>query len=740
MKEAGISWGRRYRLIVPAGTLFLILILSVFIQSCSSDDPTGVEPPPPEYALVTSKTIGAGGDSLIVADFRLIVPPGAFAGDALLELYASSTVRPYGDDMATRTFRLQGLPADFGLPLPISLKPTRSLTNESHLLTTAEYYAPEVADTVSVYVFLTTADSVGHLHGEIAPPDAAHSSLGSRSGPPYPSAKNGRDDPLFFGITDWITYEQQSPFAYSIRYPAAMVYALDEVTSFFVAAHSTLSDLGLGYVFDDPEIGTLQAHFQPSAEFILPGYACYGLYRKMSSSTVNLLYLDAGLLVGQDHLASVERQIRREIHRWLQATLELGDATQNMWLHEAFSCWSETMLPEEQLLQPTGFAGNEMAPFLGAQAGSRAIGNPVRHGRGMSAVMKHLIDDYNENLVLQCYEDIVNGQPEYQWNTVISRIGPPTTNWWPAFFRKYVAGNIYGVAADVFLNNALDELDATSNGVTTFTASYTDLSAKSYLVNLHESAVDSNTYVRFQIDSPDIPLDYLTVLVFGSKPGRLDYLSEGEFVTFVDVEDLLDQGYTGLFAVVVNSGYEAPEFSGSGDVNMNFTMDSPEINLPQLTNLVLSIENIQRFFTFTHDSCGVSGGFMAGTFNYSQSSGSFSDATYSTSWDYTWFDVRMVGNLAVTLDPTYSYVTEFTIHEVETDLNSGNVNVRDFAGADIPETSLLGYPLEYMVAGANTCDYFEMELQGTNPVNDCVKVIDWIQCTDTSGIYIGFFP
>jgi hypothetical protein len=45
-----------------------------------------------------------------------------------------------------------------------------------------------------------------------------------------------------------------------------------------------------------------------------------------------------------------------------------------------------------------------------------------------------------------------------------------------------------------------------------------------------------------------------------------------------------------------------------------------------------------------------------------------------------------------------------------------------------------------MVAGSSACDYFEMELKGTNPVNDCVKVIDWIQCSSTSGVYIGFFP
>jgi hypothetical protein len=745
MKETRNPRGHNHRTFAGAG-LFIALLVLVHIHACSSDNPTGPPPPPPDYTLVASQTIGAAGDTLQVADFRLIVPPGAFAGDAPLALYASSTVKPYGDNMATRLFRLQGLPGDFSLPLLLSIKHTGNLTGDSYLVTTAAYYMPELADTISVYVTLTAADSLGYLHSEIAPPASAPKSSGNEHAMPEPYEKAINDGPLFFGITDMITYTQPSPFLFDIEYPAVMAYQVDAIVDCVIAAHAVLSSFDLGSGFQ--ELEELRIRICPSASFPVTDLACLGVPHR-SEWLVDSLLLDAGQLIGSENLSSICRQIRREIHKLLQFDQGFFYDTgppyhgfQNTWLHCAFCSWSETMRWDEQSLQPTGFAGNEVAPFFGIKAGVVIYELRKPYGRGMSALIKHLVDSYNENLVLQCYQDIAATHPTFQLNTVMNRIGSPATVWWPGFFREYVTGNIYGVTADVFLAGALDTLDVTNNGATTFTNSYRDLSARSCLVKLHDSAVDSNTYVRFQIDSPDIALDQLTTLIFGSKPGLLDYLIEGDDVIISHVEDLMDESYDGLFAVVVNSIYDEPDFSGYGDVSLEITVDSQEeVDLPQLHNVVLRLENIQRLFTFTEDSCGTSAGSMSGSFNYSQTGGQFSGTTFTAAWDNTSYEHHFVGNLAVTLDPTCIFINNFTIHEVETDLQTGYVITRDFTGGAIPAiTPAHGYTLEYQVAGTSTCDYFNMQYEGTNTEDDCIVVIDHIACSSNSGIFIGFFP
>lgn len=159
----------------------------------------------------------------------------------------------------------------------------------------------------------------------------------------------------------------------------------------------------------------------------------------------------------------------------------------------------------------------------------------------------------------------------------------------PDFFKEYVSGNIYDVSSDVFTNpkNLAGVSNIKPEGEDTvefFSAKYYDLSANIYRINLPHSSkdIDSDAEIRFVVNSVDVALDDLTLLVFGLKDGRLQYFDGW---TITNVKGLTEEGWD-LIVVVVNSKYNKEDWDKTSDI---------ELKVELVTTQEITDDSVSRF-------------------------------------------------------------------------------------------------------------------------------------------------
>jgi len=492
----------------------LVTALLTCFLSCSEDKPTA--PRGDDYDLVASETIGTAGGALEDEDFTLTVPPGAFDRDVELQLSVSIDHRPFGETQATYGYRLDNLPDEISQPLTLSIRYRRDLEGESFIAMGQTELVIDLDMEEILYDFVPAADSAGYLVGRL-PAAKAGRPLKARSIFHNLTAPRGTgaSSRYIHGVTDECISRSDH---FELRYPRRLSNIRDELLDDLEACVDVCEILFL----DEFEWQTV-IDVQPfeSAE---QKYAVFSRDIPSDHMLLNQSHLTLAELPEVTREAGSEYVMQYLAHLWNYRYDE-----RSHWLRSAIGLWAQEKLVTTTGHVPPRFRGCEMAPFDGIRAGcgSGDVESALRHGYGLSALIKYLVGEefFGEEGLLQLHADLFAAQAVDGFHT---SVGPSI--------------DFYGCLPD--------------------------LSARIYGIVLDDDDVEDEDKLRLAVSSPSVGQEDLMVLVFGYQNSEIEFLGAGSELILDDLKGLTEGGWD-LLAVVVNSRCHMPYYLGHSDIYLS---------------------------------------------------------------------------------------------------------------------------------------------------------------------------
>lgn len=554
--------------------IIVLLGFLVLVAGCSKKSTSPENGSSDGYTLQASQTIDSDGGTLEVEDFKLTVPQGAFDSGAELKLYASSEDKAFDENNASRSFLLEGLPDEFSQPLQVSIKYEGALSNSSFIAVGEEAMVVGSGELEIAYELFSARDSVGYLHCEF--PAGEGRKAGAGFNYPWNSAQgnNGR----WFQVASHYLWELSLLYGtletyYSIYIPSGVAMNLTDLVNALDRSYNTFHTMG----FDS--YGYVYGYYVPKVIVRNLNTEDYCTFKYRNKDRYGYLDINGNKMAPAD-FDMMKVMIGREIFRVIQFTydpsfpvMELPDQNDHYWLNQAAVTWcEEKFVPDDEKSNyvPTDFPGNEMAPFHGIHAGIQegagdAVERAKNHGRGMSALIKGLAAEYGDGTLEKIYDQIYGGKHPVE--AIINSIPDEVITWWPQFLQNYIAGDIYGVTSELFLENRSGEFSTKTQNAITFSDSYSDLSAKLYFIDLDTEGVSDNTGIKFRLDAPTIDPRYVTVMVFTLKDNTLEFHAHAmDSIVIGNVKELAEQGKE-LVAVVINSNSKSP-YTGVSNIDL----------------------------------------------------------------------------------------------------------------------------------------------------------------------------
>jgi hypothetical protein len=704
-------------------SFFLVCILCL-LWGCSGDSPTGPDSEDNAYTLEETETIGPAGGTIETEDFSLTVPAGAFDGDHTLSLFASSEDRPFDQHQVTRAFRLEGLPDEFSLPLRLGIKYEGILSEESFLALGEGFFDYVQGDSATVFSLLSASDSSGYLVGEISP--AGSGTMSPRQGG-FGATASPAGLPGALGLLGMSGYEGRYGEHFWLAFPVDLVeVSAPAVEAMLEEVYAKIvTDLDLPWPWGI-RLNVVIKDLGPSV----------GAYSAPVISRIPALSISRQHL-SQGDFTTVRVDVGKELLSWILLTFdESAIDPGQFWLWNAVVAWSEEVFTDDAGYQyPAAFADNEMAPFSGVRAGAGSdIDHEIRHGRGMSAVVKYLVDDARFGMegIKGTYETIETGSNATA--ALLNNMDATAADWWPQFFTSYVGGGVYGVGGDVFMESQnLSRswtVDGENDTLTSFTEDFPDLSAKLYLIDLNYGSFDESASLMLtltgELTTP------VSVMAFRVDGASADYLgrstSQGSAMLEVpDLKDLAAGGPSKLLVIAVNSNVSDTYLEQSSlDLEMKILTKPPG---PAFNSFDFFIRVVGQWSYVTGGN----------TYEYEgdleEEPWGLVDVIPGEMTDENTFEGSFEsegasGEVIATFNPEMDSILTISL-EMTSDSEDGRQWSHSFVASDVPISDDLEDWAWFRVDGAAACGVIEdVQYMYANPAADETRTLTGYYCTD----------
>jgi len=548
-----------------SSSVFLLIVFSfclIFLSTCKKD-PTS----PSENEPQTTVTIGSDGGTLETADFSLQVPAGSFQNEATLSLSISTDASIFGDNSASQTFIIDGLPDEFEKPLRLAMKYNGELSDSSYIAVGKMSYDYFSADSSVVYHFISIKDSSGFL-------------VGSLKGNPGNSANklaNITDDIVnpwtwFIGATGQKEYKTDH---FNFKYPS--IYGSATIQTLGNQFEETLTKLSGEFNFKFPD-------WWWQLDVILNDNR-YGHTWGKDNKGYAIINVAESLLTQSQ---SVNNQINISKVLMSLAMLNnndeaIGAVVFGHWIGLTIYTYISNYINITEPHYPAELGGNELIPFGGLNTDNpwNTDGELKRPG-GMQSWIKYMVQ--TEKIAKTKIVDYICLYSTCSENELlanfINAVSGFIADWWPDYFEKLIKGEIYNINGSVFLNteNLGGTWDINSNNDTEkgFTKEYPDLSTKRFIVNLNHSDIDESASLYLDATG-NSGNDGIATLVFGvNNSNNFEHL-----VTVKNsasglpkkLKEYYDSGIRKFLVVVVNSTHNATDYLGSTDIELKISVD-----------------------------------------------------------------------------------------------------------------------------------------------------------------------
>lgn len=697
-----ISTQPLYLRMIMFATISLFLL---FTFSCKKD-PISSNP----ISAVATSTIGSDGGTLETEDFSLYVPAGSFQNEATLSLSISADASIFGDNSASQTFIIDGLPDKFDKQIRLSLKYIGTLSDSSYIAfgsTFDEYFN---GDSSNVYQLISAKDSAGFLIGYLSTQTGNNYGKIFRDGKGIDFVGDIFEVVSGFGIIDTDHF--------TINYPKAL-YTYDKVHQFgllFEELRENITfDLGFKYNLkssDGCSNNKICWHWpRPVTIKDVEGKVRAGYRNNPGGPFINT----DGILMGTSHESEARVLISQILFAISMGTYQFETyyLFEKEWLARAIFSWLEEYFDNTNNSQiPTNLTGNELAAFYGMQVGNSL--NAESHGNGMVSIVKYLVD--TEKIVLNKIGGIFNTIHEQNIHPVaalLNNVNALVADWWPDFFEKLISGDIYNINSSVFMNSTnlagTWDINSDSDTLKVFTESYPDLSAKRFIVNLNHSDVDSSA--SLYLDATEgVSGDGIATLVFGLNSNtNLEHLvtAKGGPVIIPNLKNYYDNGIRKFLVVVVNSTHNSTDYLGTTNIDLTVKVDQTKYNRSRIWykvvhNLHEVINESDGDQTIKDYSSDVStAGFFEGDVVNNIFNGSYQADIDGVNQQWTMTaELNDDKNLLESFSMTYSVdnLSGTTTTSVLWSIN----------GANLIKTSDNSDLLKFKIDGENTCNYITL--------------------------------
>jgi hypothetical protein len=309
-----------------------------------------------------------------------------------------------------------------------------------------------------------------------------------------------------------------------------------------------------------------------------------------------------------------------------------------------------------------------VAPFNGIMTKSlyENYDNKFQYSVGMISLINYLLEyKLNSQDLLRkkglgnVFDLIKNGSS--QPAALLSTIAQPVNEWWPDFFKHYIAGEIYNIKSDVFIGSENIDLYwkiQSSIGEDSYLIleSFPDLSAKLYVIDFSEINLKPSS--RFSLTLNNVSEEKnngLSTLIFALNNGSLDLIRTGQNIKINNLKtDYYDLGITKFVACVINS-------NGDKSLNEPFTGTTS-------AGVELRYSEEESLYTECYVDLNIAAAYYDRNYNDGKTDqvlglGDFSDY-FDLTFDGTKYRANLTDNYQIGNDST------FTNYKISFELNS----------------------------------------------------------------------
>jgi hypothetical protein len=430
---------------------------------------------------------------------------------------------------------------------------------------------------------------------------------------------------------------------------------------------------------------------------------------------------------------------------------------ERFWFHTAVALWCEEKFRAAHITVPVAFWGEDYlfkgdrgaAPFRGLQKGVGSTRyEAYEHGCGMAGMIKYLVGQYGESLILNIYNDISNTDC-HPVTALLRNISDPVSTWWPAFMRSYLAGDIYkydplGQGGDYSeglqsRSGHVFTIDDANDTEADFAPFPSDISATDFAVMLDWNDIDSSSSLRATLTDGSGNGENMLLMMygFGIRANPLGYFLEpwDEAATEITVSDLRvlkDNNYHGIVFVLTNANYRTPDYTGDRLVNVNFEVLTPNFHYDNCDFMFycdMTIKTVDPYgeTTFTTDMA-IGQSYIRGGFRGNKFIGEFDP-------DYHYEE----GTVEIEIDPKTYHVISFSYNSSREDEGFISTwSIESKGDIDLPVTFMSPFydSQENEATGQWVCDNSTVEMFWQ--FAGYTQTVESISCNSNSYITITF--
>jgi hypothetical protein len=603
--------------------------------------------------IISSTTVGTDGGVIKSDELTLTIPAGAFSQSADINIYSSSFTDGSIDDIATKVYKIEGLPDQYSKPIDVSIKHNGNISEQSYLVVQEESYIPSLDSINASNIYFEAVISGDSIKSQIPTIITGTAKVGSANRELNLTSSTAGFSFKLFGISNIETHTTAGN-NFKIIYNTSKDNATDIIVlgQYLEDAYSKIQGLGFSYARRTKWPVTVLIEDLANNVYGLHCPSRWGLnsyYLKFNRINLNKqVEMKTTAIHEFFHLVQYLYDNRNFLSR---ATFK----PPHHWFNEACSVWSEKLVTNSGYISDVRTSNTLIKPFTGLQAGS--VSDATFHGYGMSAFIKYIEKKYGGNVLVSIYEKIFAGR--HVVDAINNSINHNLFMDYNPFLREYTQGKIYtDISHDIIVNNRDDtfKIETEKDTLKTFTANYKDLSAKLYLVSLNYKNFKDDATLEISIDQD---LCDITVFQYPKLGGAVTELTKGlKNCVVSDLKGLMQQEKR-LIVMVTNSNYISNNYTPSNkDINVKMEVKNTKIVGAEIE---IVVDNITLRYNdktnsgsggwVTTTGQGYSWWFSSGIYGFSadMGTGSLNNNVYSATFDNTFPDEQTIsGNMRIT--------------------------------------------------------------------------------------------
>ncbi len=711
-------------------TLFSVLLItlitiSLLLLSTCKKDPLSSTVQEDTYTTIVSEPIDENGGEIVADELTFTVPPSAFNSTTEIRILSSTDDKPFDENHTSKSYKIEGIPLDYTKPLKISIKYDGGSSTGNKLLAIGEESVVHGESTIS-YTFLSSADSVGFISGEIPVPEQG---VGKTQ-----LYKPGMGADAVFATLVGYNNHETAERHFLIRYPWGEDAGAQELGIYLEEAYQKVLDLGFNYDertnWNEVPVGIILRKLKTGTDG-LTSCSWFGNNHGYIEFNTDLLsdYSKLRITAGHEffHLiqflydsrSGIEKSSFSSTHHWVN---EVTAA----WFEEKFTNITNYVPEVVEGWEPTSLDGMQLSPY---DNNGVLVENFMPKCYGRTPIIKYLVERYDKNIIVKMFDDIKIGIHPVD---AVCQTDPD--GWWVDFLKEFILGNVYPNSAEEWIASSVRSGDFQINSNTdvlkTFTNQYRDLSGRLYFIRFNNNNLDSKSQIKFAITGAE--KKYLTIFRFNnsSNPKTLEYLASNPNKVIIKNISNYNSNGQHLLALVSNNRY-TPPYTWDNEINLEVKIEQ-EVPQPDFNRCGVQVDFGGRYSYTTPDDA-----YDRENERYTLSTwlpypGSFSGNTFTASYDRNTPTSPLYGNINATFNEDYSIITNINWTEYR-----GDNSTRTFIGTDIAlDTNEWG--TIYQVKTEETYNHITSLTDVQNVSDGLSWTLSDYWCNGDSKIYISF--